>query len=306
MTDTELRHLLVTRGLGRIADALMRLVRPSVAISWTRRQARRIPVGTSRIGDRPDLPAGTAWPTWDGRPMPFLGQFNLTEVAPFDREQLLPDRGLLLFFLGSAFPENSEDGEQRTLSPDERRQAWRVLYAPDDPATFRRTRKPRGLPVLGDEGLPHSCAGRFALAWTLPDAWGPEVWSLSPTEDERGALVELEGLVNRGLDSAGRTPPELRHRLLGYSAILAEPTLVACEEKAQGPQAGRVPADPLSEDRIRAEADINRRWTLLLQLDSDETTGFDWDGGGLLHYCIERNALRARDFSRVMVNEQFL
>jgi uncharacterized protein YwqG len=305
MTDVELRQLLLTRGLDRIADPLMQRARPSVALSFTRREARRIPVGGSRIGGRPDLPAGTPWPRWDGSPMHFLGQFNLTEVAPFDRERLLPDRGLLLFFLGSACPELSGDGELRTLSPDERRQAWRVLYSPADPATFRRARKPRNRPVP-DEGLPHTCAVRFALAWTLPDAGGPEVWALGPTDEERGLLIDVEGLANRGLDSAGGGLPELGHRLLGYPAILAEPTLVQCEEKAGGPMAGRVPVDPSSEERIRAEADINRRWTLLLQLDSDETTGFDWDGGGLLHFCTEREALRARDFSTVMVNEQFL
>jgi hypothetical protein len=32
----------------------------------------------------------------------------------------------------------------------------------------------------------------------------------------------------------------------------------------------------------------------------------DWAGGGVLHWCIERAALRARDFSRMQVDMQFL
>ena len=32
----------------------------------------------------------------------------------------------------------------------------------------------------------------------------------------------------------------------------------------------------------------------------------DWAGGGVLHVCVERAALRVRDFSRVSINLQFL
>jgi hypothetical protein len=32
----------------------------------------------------------------------------------------------------------------------------------------------------------------------------------------------------------------------------------------------------------------------------------DWAGGGVLHICIERAALRARDFSHARFNLQFL
>jgi uncharacterized protein YwqG len=63
-------------------------------------------------------------------------------------------------------------------------------------------------------------------------------------------------------------------------------------------------ADPARWDQITREA--TRRWRLLLQVGSSDEAAMDWAGGGLLHFCIEREALRAWDSSRVWLNMQFL
>ena len=63
-------------------------------------------------------------------------------------------------------------------------------------------------------------------------------------------------------------------------------------------------ANPRRWDEIAREA--SRRWRLLLQVDSSGEAAMDWAGGGLLHFCIEREALLAWDFSRVWLNMQFL
>ena len=55
-------------------------------------------LGGSRLGGRPDLPTGAAWPTQDGRPLVFVGQVDLGDVAPADVTGLLPTSGLLTFF----------------------------------------------------------------------------------------------------------------------------------------------------------------------------------------------------------------
>ena len=57
----------------------------------------------SRIGGRPDVPAGFVWPEFeteicDGEsarlPLSFLCQIRLCEVAAFDRDGVLPEKGL--------------------------------------------------------------------------------------------------------------------------------------------------------------------------------------------------------------------
>lgn len=61
-----------------------------------------VPVGGSRFGGRPDVPGDFVWPVfeWEGttRPLAFLAQFDCAQLAPLDKEGLLPKKGLLSFF----------------------------------------------------------------------------------------------------------------------------------------------------------------------------------------------------------------
>lgn len=57
--------------------------------------------GQSKVGGRPDLPAGFEWPTEaddDEAPLQFLAQINLAEVHPHDLAGRLPEKGMLWFF----------------------------------------------------------------------------------------------------------------------------------------------------------------------------------------------------------------
>lgn len=62
----------------------------------------------TRFGGVPDTPKDFNWPTFETstfldnevkpRPLTFLAQFNCAELAPFDKEGLLPKEGVLSFF----------------------------------------------------------------------------------------------------------------------------------------------------------------------------------------------------------------
>jgi hypothetical protein len=56
-----------------------------------------MPLGASRIGWLPDLPARTPWPVVDGRKLLFLAQINLADL-PSPTTGLLPGRGWLYAF----------------------------------------------------------------------------------------------------------------------------------------------------------------------------------------------------------------
>ena len=62
----------------------------------------------SKLGGKPYLPADFAWPTYksveDGitRPLSFFCQFNLEKVKSYDKDNLLPARGMLYFFYDCA------------------------------------------------------------------------------------------------------------------------------------------------------------------------------------------------------------
>jgi uncharacterized protein YwqG len=92
--------------------------------------------------------------------------------------------------------------------------------------------------------------------------------------------------------------------MLGHPWNMAGPTLVECADDARGARGNWAHAGPTG--RLALERAATARWRLLLQVSSCDATYMDWAGGGVLHFCIERAALKMRDFSRVWVNMQFL
>lgn len=109
-------------------DNLLALARPAISYKATFAAENTLPVGASRFGGRPDLPAGNAWPTDNGMPLAFLMQFNLADLraSPVARE--LPTAGLLSLFY--RFGENFDST------------SWQLLYIPDMSSAVRREDQP--------------------------------------------------------------------------------------------------------------------------------------------------------------------
>jgi hypothetical protein len=57
---------------------------------------RDLPIGRSRFGGLPDLPAAMQWPTHQGRKLPFLAQLDLASLPL--KTRLLPSEGWLVAF----------------------------------------------------------------------------------------------------------------------------------------------------------------------------------------------------------------
>lgn len=102
-------------------DTFLRDARP--ALTFTSRKAKdaSLPVGASKFGGDPDVPAKFRWPRYVyGGPLAFLAQFNLSElsVSPVCRE--LPADGLLSVFYarsGEVFDSSDKGG-------------WKVYHFP--------------------------------------------------------------------------------------------------------------------------------------------------------------------------------
>jgi hypothetical protein len=84
--------------------------------------------GASRFGGEPDLPAGTAWPRADDKPMSFVAQLRLADLAAISSATPLPKTGLLSFFVDEVTDSSFERGAviwsnqgeiQRTPLPDD-------------------------------------------------------------------------------------------------------------------------------------------------------------------------------------------
>ncbi len=294
MNQQELRQYLEQAGLSRVVEPIMKLARPTIRVHTRPLPEAEIPPGVSKMGGLPDLPAEFTYPRWH-EPMRFIGQFNLASTRKFDREGLLPDHGLLSFFYETdGEPLHSEQlmalPLNQALPREEARKGWRVLYFEDNPTTFTRS-APADLP---EEAIYPPCAIRFSNALTIPHADAPELRDLKLTQPERSACIGIEHEINRGAFGD--------HQLLGYPYGLEYSPLIEADNAMDDWR--NIAYD--SEERIALERDINRRWMLLLQVDSSGDLNMDWAGGGLLHFCIERERLSARDFNHIWLDMQFL
>ena len=82
--------------------------RNAILINYSEDENRKkLPKGTSKIGGKPDLPKDFQWFYYKGedykkivenRPLSFLMQINCKEVHKYDKESLLPEKGMLYFF----------------------------------------------------------------------------------------------------------------------------------------------------------------------------------------------------------------
>lgn len=98
-----------------------------------------LPIGASRLGGVPDLPASHGWPRYDGRPMTFLAQLRCDELkAAMPGERSLPSDGWLVVFVAlepdGNYPPDDDAVRCRYLSD----QAVLRMSWPDDlPASQR-------------------------------------------------------------------------------------------------------------------------------------------------------------------------
>src|ERR1043166_8909001 len=116
-------------GLSKYADQIQSLAKPCIRFSATRvAQESDLSPGASKLGGLPDVPSGFEWPMYQDKPLAFVAQLRLSDVAALDVEQVLPGNGYLQFFY---------DLEVWGYDP-KHRGGWRVFYHPLDSAALQR------------------------------------------------------------------------------------------------------------------------------------------------------------------------
>jgi hypothetical protein len=240
--------------------------------------ARLTPAGDSesgsRLGGSPDLPAGFAWPSWNGRELAFLGQFDLTELTAAGARSALPEAGLLLLFADLR-------GRPSGLSPRHAGSSSVVLVPSGCELTDDGARNPvlREMPV------------RLTRELQLPSAWSflAEPLALSPEEIDaweelRTALAGAQGVELEDADF-GRIALD---RLLGYQDEIGRELEIDCQLASSGLDAD----DELVYFESRGDHETEaRRWRLLLQVTADATLRLG-DGVERLFVCIREDDLR--------------
>lgn len=281
-------------------------------------------IGNCRLGGVPDVPKGFEWPDQ----MSFIAQLNLQEVARYDVNKILPDRGMLYFFLG--------DDEEANDVP------FRVLWAGVATTELVQALPPQGYNSInsdeyegGDvnviydpfelslkQSISLPCFAdhyRDALFENEPDIETENLYNALCDELEPQKANKAMGLHQLlGHDSACNPSADV---LACYKALDMDPDFfwidLAKADELIAELENRDPNDShynrLLETRREQRNYIEKvgndkiidlrkhvyEWALLLELDSDLNAGMCFRDAGTIHIMTRKEDLAKRDFNRV-------
>ena len=268
-----------------LKETLMKLAKSEIQLTYHRAEQPLTPTA-SRIGGSPAVPEGFEWPYYTGstycepepktRPLSFLAQINLREIAGLDKEHLLPTHGVLSFFY-----------ELETMTwgfqPSDAGSA-RVYWFPDESA-LTNAHFPEGLAQANR--LPE-LAVEFRQRISLPSY-----------EDYHGGYDAVVYDECRESCGASNDDCDGATKLLGYPDVIQSSMEPECEAVSRGYSQGS-PADyakiPTEEKR-----DIQKKaedWLLLFQMDTVRDGAFELMFGdcGHVYYWIKKSDLSQQCF----------
>lgn len=255
---------------GSLSERVSHLARPAVHL---RPEGS---AGFSRLGGLPQMPAHLEWPVWKDKPIAFLAQVDLAEIHAV-LPSFLPAAGCLFFFY---------DQDQSVWGFDPKDVGgWRVLYATGDRNAWSERSAPSGLAAESIYQPKPVAPVRIEL---LPDSQVVSSEELD-WDQEGDAYLYLRDKVFEG---------ETRHQVLGYPSPVQNADMeVECQLASSGVYVGD--ADGYKDPRVPALKVGADEWRMLLQLDTDDDTGWMWGDVGTLYFWVRESDAKAGDFSKV-------
>ena len=281
MTEAQLRAQLATLGLPSLTNTVLRLSRPAIRLHPDGRPDDRIDIGVSKFGGSPDMPLSMPWPAWRDRPLGFVAQVNLTEIAPYaPATGILPTSGELYFFY--------DLWEQPWGFDPKDRGGAKVIYVDGAAAQFQRRSAPPSTYNTVDPAPITASAITYSLDLSPRSAQSEQLDLLVPDRDMRERYSEW------WFDPSTECLPV--HQLLGLPALVQGDMEIECQFASNGVYVGDTKAlhDRRHEHMKASAVD----WELLLQVDSDDTLGTMWGDSGRIYFWIRRQDLAARNFEQ--------
>lgn len=271
-----------SRGLSKYEDALIGLCRSSIEINCESMVESEIGIGESKIGGSPDLPFHMEWPTCEDEPLSFIAQFRMPDITIYDIEHVLPSTGMLYFFYDmTKSPWGFDPGDAGH---------WKVIYYNGVLSDLAR----RNFPAkIQDESEIKACRITCSQDVRLPS------WESYDIEKLRMNMEELSAYQDVLSSIEGNMGEHASHRLLGHPDILQEDMQLECQLASNGINIGD--SSYLKDPSVAALESGAADWRLLLQLDTDEDIGMEWEDSGLLYFWIPKDALESRDFDKTWV-----
>ena len=286
MNDTEKKHLI---------EGLLAAAKKEIRITY-RDSGSPLHATASRIGGKPAVPADFEWCCYEGklygeeesknRPLSFLAQINLKDIAGLDAEGLLPKSGILSFFY-----------ELETMTwgydPADKGSA-RVFYFPDE-AVLSPAEFPDG---LEDYAMLPELALSFEQHISLP-----EFSSFDDGADHDDDDDYFDDYCDCSAECGYVPDAEGEYiKMFGYPDVIQNPMEEECETVTRGYRLGsredyaKVPEEEKPD--IRAAAG---EWVLLFQMGTIENGDYELMFGdcGHIYFWIKKSDLAERRFDRI-------
>ncbi|MBR5675445.1 MAG: DUF1963 domain-containing protein [Neisseriaceae bacterium] len=249
-----------------ILDWLEKNRRPEIRIQFKKAE-QPLSVGVSKIGGCPDVPADFVWPRikqagfmdMQGRenmlrPLAFMAQFNLSELTDFDKENLLPKQGHLLFFY-----------DYETINGGENQDCLKVFYFPPETPL---TQMPLPDDMSKDCRIPELQVS-FQVIANVP--------SSDRVRETVGEVSGDDALTDENWETFwGESRGDYVPKLLGYADNIQGVMEESCAKYALG--YGIYDWDDYNnKPEVKAQVDKDKDdWILLFQLDEIDWDNQDW------------------------------
>jgi uncharacterized protein YwqG len=249
--------------------AVRKIARHAILLRTKKSSEAMIPVGATKIGGRPDLPEKTEWPLYpDGRPLAFLAQISLAEIAKVGTPiKGLPSDGLLSVFsvwgwdLQPQTPEDHEGAQEEN--------GWTVVRHTPRRAKLERLKSPRGVSPF------KAAVVEPTPILSLPNhRIEPPLAALNWTDDEYERFDEMQSdfrSIQMGHWLKNSDSFASHHLLGGYALFQQE----------------------------FPEEVLEKRLAMFLQIGSDGNTGMCWEDGGELTFYADARGLAKGRFERI-------
>jgi uncharacterized protein YwqG len=288
----ELIAKLQLAGLEKYADQLAPFVRNSIRLHTQIIEEKNLAVGQTKIGGRPDLPPTIAWPKDAGGPekvvkkflffgskknqqteksLAFIAQLNLSEVASFDVDNLLPQEGMLYFFY-------SADQEVWGFDPKDR-EGFKVMYYPGNLDELARTEYPADLPEYARYA---ACGIEMESEINLP---------MEDTNAYDGIHEDEQDLIWEQMN-----PDETTNKIFGYANNIQGEMELECELVTHGLYCGD--ATGYNSPQAKALEPNAKNWLLLLQIDTNDEIDMMWGDTGRIYFWIKKEDLINQRFDK--------
>ena len=271
-------------------EILTALKRNEIEISLNTKN-KKINPNASKIGGKPFLPKDFVWPYfygesyddgWGNRPLSFICQINIDEAKIYDKENLLPEKGMLYFFYESASQPwgfDTKDAGCARVFYYESTEGFEALDFPEE---------------LGEEFRLKEIAVKFSGKDSYPTFEEFDVYSDFDCDwDEYDEMLEELGIDTEEMEKS---------KLLGYANLVQGEMLTECERTSRGLYCGDHESYVNTPEEVQNDIAAHAKdWVLLCQICSFYSGDFELMFGdcGMIYFYIKKEDLKNKNFDKI-------